>query len=677
MFSVVVLVAVALLVGPSGSDAADLTVDGTIRTLGGTQTYDTVIVRNGGEIVVPQYDGSDPVNTGNLELTCQTLLVTGAYSKISARGKGFQTARCDHGKTYAQNEVAAGGCMVRDSGGGGGHGGRGGQGTTDCAGRDPNTGAVVCTFPLNYEERCSDSLSGTSCSTTSNCRNGDGLDRTEGADWTHNVFDNTGGAGFGGSGGDKGCRDGDGFGSQLAVGGSGGGRIYINCASVTVEDGGQLNAEGERGCSQGNDSGGAGAGGTIIVTAQNITATGVPGFPVISVNGGQGGDSQAKNVGTRNAPQYVPECLGTQLSGTCDDCGGGGGGGYIYLSAENSNLFANRTQLVAPNNAAVRDLVASAGGGLGGVCPACETETTGVRGQVYLEDAAGGKKTYNEQQTEYCNGIDDNQDGVVDMVRNRDGTTSPLKKPCGTGPNLVYIDRCRLTSPFGENDCPVVTTGTTGAAPTGSPSGSASGSPSGSPSGTPTTGVPFNGCGDFQDCASCAAHPSCGWCDASSVQACLPNPGALSSTSFQVCQGLGGDFSPLQCNNPSTNDDCPASNCSDCLQVSGCAWCDGANFNGCVSSAGALQTKCTAEQGLWFAQFCPAPPSQTTGTTGNPPSTSTTSSASSASSTSTGTNTGTTGDPEAVVDAAPGCFGGGASEGLISACFAMMVAGVI
>lgn len=115
---------------------------------------------------------------------------------------------------------------------------------------------------------------------------------------------------MGASGGDKGCRDGDGW--SIATGGNGGGKIILN-STGKIEIYGTVTAAGNRGCGLENDSGGGGAGGSIILVAAGAITLGST--TKITVEGGKGGDSQAKSD---------PECSGTQQGGTCDDCGGGG-----------------------------------------------------------------------------------------------------------------------------------------------------------------------------------------------------------------------------------------------------------------------------------------------------------------------------------------------------------------
>lgn len=112
-------------------------------------------------------------------------------------------------------------------------------------------------------------------------------------------------------------------------------------ATSTISILGRVNADGNRGCSTGNDSGGGGAGGVIVILGNTINLSGTT---RISAMGGLGGDSQDKNL------SEYPECIGTQLSGVCDDCGGGGGGGFVcsfsfhsFLPKLTSNFFKRFT----------------------------------------------------------------------------------------------------------------------------------------------------------------------------------------------------------------------------------------------------------------------------------------------------------------------------------------------
>ena len=124
-----------------------LIVDGTTVQLGGILRYDSVSVINGGRINVIPFDGTDRVNTGNLELIAPSIFVD-ATSSIVGTGAGYQGRLCldGAGPTAFPQSGGRGGCSVADSGGGGAHFGAGGRGTKDCPGS-------VCVFPRDWEDR--------------------------------------------------------------------------------------------------------------------------------------------------------------------------------------------------------------------------------------------------------------------------------------------------------------------------------------------------------------------------------------------------------------------------------------------------------------------------------------------------------------------------------------------
>ena len=199
-----------------------------------------------------------------------------------------------------------GGCAVWDSGGGGAHFGRGGRGTID--------GPTM--FPRDYEENCDACPGGTcshawvegmnacaspfqvacgamvpGCANTAQdgrfCREGPSV---AGVAFWHDIYAPE----FGAAGGDKGCLDGhgnngDGLNFGTVTGGSGGGRVVlvgldertavpvspcgVNLPAGTVQIDGDVDASGKRGCGIGNDSGGGGAGGTVLVVGADRRAS--------------------------------------------------------------------------------------------------------------------------------------------------------------------------------------------------------------------------------------------------------------------------------------------------------------------------------------------------------------------------------------------------------------------
>ncbi len=140
------------------SNPTDLVVDGITCELSGVFTRDTIQVINGGTIAVNNFDGTNALTTGNLELRANSIFVD-ATSTISAVGAGYQTLQCDNGAGPNATAGGRGGCEVFDSGGGGAHFGRGGQGTKDCNGLC-STDNATCEFPAEFEEACGGGLNG-------------------------------------------------------------------------------------------------------------------------------------------------------------------------------------------------------------------------------------------------------------------------------------------------------------------------------------------------------------------------------------------------------------------------------------------------------------------------------------------------------------------------------------
>ena len=371
----------ALIASPAVSRAApcptagpNLVVDNFTCQLSGVHAFTSVQVINGGVIEVNPHDGtSNKVATGNLELRAQTITID-ATSRITARGAGYQTRICGDGAGPTSDAGGRGGCAVRDSGGGGAHFGRGGRGTKDITGTQQ--------FPRDFEEDCGNSVTYSgmgvpSCTDTSNCRDDDGLPTVAGQPYVHSIYVPE----FGASGGDKGCRDGDG--TTLMTAGAGGGRIVLAAtnpgAAITIH--GTLDARGRRGCGIENDSAGGGAGGTIVVAGIAVT---IGATAVITAAGGLGGDTQGA-LSNGECPEPF------QQSGTCDDCGGGGGGGIVSVLSVTANIHDRA--------------VFSVNGAIGGVCPICNGEAGGGVGELQISNGYVG---------EQCDGFDNDFDGLVD-----------------------------------------------------------------------------------------------------------------------------------------------------------------------------------------------------------------------------------------------------------------------
>lgn len=396
------------------SDPSNFIVSGITCELSGIHTFDTIEIINGATVrVFPSYDGVDPVNTGNLELRANSILVD-ATSTVSGVGSGYQTDRCDNGAGPNANAGGRGGCEVYDSGGGGAHFGRGGQGTKDCNQTGICSGSLntsTCQFPEEFEEACGGGLNtgGTAC--LAGCAGGrqcDGGNPTSGLAYFHSIYEPE----FGAGGGDKGCFDG--FGGANTSG-PGGGRIVLAAVnpaqSGTLVVDGTITTNGRRGCGTGNDSAGGGAGGSILLVADAVT---VNAQAKVTAAGGLGGDTQTDSV---------CGALGFQQGGTCDDCGGGGGGGLItVLSGAAANI----------EDQAAFDV----NGGLGGSCDICQGEAGGGAGELQISGAYTG---------ELCDGYDNDFDGLIDEdfpALTCDGMTltacsGGFPQQCPTGPSCV------------------------------------------------------------------------------------------------------------------------------------------------------------------------------------------------------------------------------------------------
>ncbi len=450
---------------------------------GGVHTFDSITLQNAAFICTPIYNGADPINTGDLVLRSDTSISIDASSRITAKGKGFQGVLCDDGPGPVALSGGRGGCSVLDSGGGGAHFGGGGRGTKDCFLVAP---ATSCQFPQEWEEDCGAlNANKTACIATTDpnfpvCYGltntpdgaGNALPSVAGQPFIHSIFASE----FGAAGGDKGCRDG--FDNTLAAG-NGGGRIVLFAANAgqtgTIHIDGRVSADGDRGCASGNDSAGGGAGGTVLVVADQVEVTATA---RISAHGGRGGDSQPKCLpcsvnadcaagqtcgGGRCSPcnctpctmnaqcdallgqtcknlggalgsvcadasnactPFDPgdneiECKGKQNSGTCDDCAGGGGGGILNVQSRFADIHPQ----------AIFDVRGAAGG----ICPICSGESGGGAGELQIDSGYSG---------EICDGYDNDFNGLVDdglgLMTCPDGTTPPA---CLAGePQLCNYD---------------------------------------------------------------------------------------------------------------------------------------------------------------------------------------------------------------------------------------------
>lgn len=400
------------------AQAADLIMDGGTITLGGVQTYGTVSLTNGAKIVVPPYDGSDRINTGNLEIHADSITID-ASSQITAKGAGYTAVLCRNGTGPNASAGGRGGCAVRDSAGGGAHFGDGGRGTKNYTG-------LPFTFPRDFEEAGGDEVVGSACLSAIDIRNNDGLPTVAGLAFTHAITT----IDFGAAGGDKGCRDGDGFADRAAgLGGNGGGRIALFTNSGTLNIDGRIDATGNRGCALGNDTAGGGAGGSVLLSTDQLL---MGANAVVTAAGGQGGDTLPKclscsssadcgNGQTCNSGRCSPcnctpcsidaqcnaslgqtcknlggdlgkvcadasnqctpvdalfneaECNGTQYTGISDKSGGGGGGGFIHVISQSAAISAQSMFRV--------------NGGPGGRCAGCpglSNQTDGQAGKLEL-----------------------------------------------------------------------------------------------------------------------------------------------------------------------------------------------------------------------------------------------------------------------------------------------------
>ena len=348
----------------------------------GTKTFDNITLQNGAVIDVTPFDNSaaNKATLGNLVLKSLGNITIDATSRITARGRGYQAVECDDGPGPSATAGGKGGCSVYDSGGGGAHFGKGGKGTKDCfIYPGPNGGDFTCTFPQEWEEDCSSKFTGAACpGGTGNCCLDDGdqvsgtaglqcygatasntdvfgdeLPSVAGMSYWHNILDPE----FGAAGGDKGCRDGY---DATNRAGNGGGRIVLwaGNAGKTVTINGRITTDGRRGCAQGNDSAGGGAGGTILIIGDTVT---VGQTARISARGGRGGDSQPKALAcTQNS-----DCGSGQLCRTFTEPASGN----QYKRCDPANCTPSRATNTAANPYCDPGYVRrQLGGDLGWVC---------------------------------------------------------------------------------------------------------------------------------------------------------------------------------------------------------------------------------------------------------------------------------------------------------------------
>jgi MYXO-CTERM domain-containing protein len=339
----------------------------------GTVSFDNITLKNNAVIEVTPFDNSaaNKATLGNLVLKATGNITIDATSRITARGRGYQAVECDDGPGPNATAGGRGGCSVRDSGGGGAHFGKGGKGTKDCfVYPGPNGSDFTCTFPQEWEEDCSSKVNGACVDDADQDPNtaglqcygytasntdvfGDELPTVAGQPYWHHILDPE----FGAAGGDKGCRDGY---DATNRGGNGGGRIVLfagGAGSVVTIDG-RITTDGRRGCANGNDSAGGGAGGTILIVGDTVN---VGQTARISARGGRGGDSQPKALScTANS-----DCGSGQLCRTFTEPASGN----QYKRCDPANCTPSRAINTAANPYCDPGYVRrQLGGNLGWVC---------------------------------------------------------------------------------------------------------------------------------------------------------------------------------------------------------------------------------------------------------------------------------------------------------------------
>ena len=411
--------------------AADLVVDGTTTTLGGTLDYDSVQVINGGVLYVSSYDG-DPSSTGTLHLIADSIEVDGT-SQIVATGRGYR------GQTNANGEGPGGGqggACCQDAGGGGGHGGAGGDASRDgCGGNDGDGGSAY------------------------------------GDAYTLDVD-------MGSAGGAAGAADGDGGG----YGGYGGGAVILEAPSIEIA--GSITASGNSGSVFNNDAAGGGAGGGILLIADTLTCSGTltangGGGAVVDDGGGGGGGGVVKQF--YDSPSGL--CT-VSVSGGSAGCGaetgsagisGSGavdwdGDGYTYddgdCDPQDGDIYPGADELCdgvdndCDGTVDEGDAIDAAqwyedadGDGYGNAAvsqAACDQPTGYVDN---LDDCDDGDADQFPGADEYCNGEDDDCDGVIDEDEALDVLTWYLDDDGdGYGDPLFDDVDCDQPSGYVDND---------------------------------------------------------------------------------------------------------------------------------------------------------------------------------------------------------------------------------
>ena len=227
--SALVAAVAALALVPAGASAQDLILNGTSTTLGGTVTFDDVVLTNGATINIAAYNG-DPTTTGILHIIADTVTID-ATSSIVGDGLGYQSTT-NNGQGPGGGQ---GGVFAIDGGGGGAHGGAGGDGIRDywqvvgCGTAWPDGGG--------------------------------------GAPYGTSTYD----IDMGSAGGAGGSGDGD----TGNGGGNGGAAVWIEADTIDIA--GTIDLDGQDGFNWLNDSGGGGAGGGILLWGLDVAVSALGG----------------------------------------------------------------------------------------------------------------------------------------------------------------------------------------------------------------------------------------------------------------------------------------------------------------------------------------------------------------------------------------------------------------